>query len=351
MMNRANDISHQIKIGKGLGDTAEETLSFYRQIGVETVRIPPRLRTQVTARGLVPPTQNGPLRAQPEVWEEETLCEVAEYIRSFGLVPSAMNLLVSGNIVMGREGRKEDIAEVQECIRVAGRVGIQVLTYNFTALRASEGYAAREGQGRGGSSLRDFSYDRIRDLPPLQDIGRHSMKEMWDRLSFFLAAVVPVAEEAGVRLAVHPNDPPVPTYRGVAQPLGDLEGLQRLIKVVDSPSNCLFFDTGVLTEMGEDAVQTIHYFGDRERIATVHFRNVRVKVPRERYVETFIDQGDCDMLTCMEALQDVGYTGMVDPDHTPAIQADTPDTRIGWAFAIGHMIALRDAAERTRGRA
>jgi mannonate dehydratase len=350
MTENVNDKSHQIKIGKGLGDTAEETLGFYRQIGVETVRMPPRLRMEVTARGLVPPSQSGPRGPQPEVWEEGALCEVAEHIRAFGLAPSAMNLPVSGNIVMGREGRKEDIAKIQECIRVAGRVGIQVLTYNFTALRASEGYAARGGQGRGGSSLRDFAYDRIRDLPPLPHVGQHSMAEMWDRLGFFLNAIVPVAEEAGVRLAVHPNDPPVPTYRGVAQPLGDLKGLQRLIDLVDSPSNCLFFDTGVLTEMGEDAVKTIHYFGDRERIATVHFRNVRVEVPRERYVETFIDHGDCDMPACMEALHEVGYTGMVDPDHTPAIQADTPDTRIGWAFAIGHMIALRDAAERKRGR-
>ncbi|MEA3407935.1 MAG: mannonate dehydratase [Chloroflexota bacterium] len=346
MADKAIGEGHQIKIGKGLSDTAEETLRFYRQIGVETVCMPPQLRMEVTPRGLVPPAQSGPLGPQPEAWKEDTLRTVAERIRFFGLVPSAMPLPVSGNIVMGREGRKEDIARIQECIRVAARVGIRVLTYNFTALRASAGYATREGQGRGGSSLRDFSYDRIRALPPLQDVGQHSMAEMWDRLAFFLHAVVPVAENVGVRLAVHPNDPPVPTYRGVAQPLSDLNGLQHLIQLVDSPSNSLFFDTGVLTEMGEDAAQAIRYFGSRDRIAIVHFRNVHVQVPRERYVETFIEQGDCDMLACMKALHDVGYKGMVDPDHTPAIQEDTPDTRIGWAFAIGHMIALRDAAER-----
>lgn len=350
MGNKTSGETHQIKIGKGLGDTAEDTLRFYRQIGVETVSMPPHPRTQVKARGLVPPTQTGP-RAPQIVWRKEELSDVAEHIRSFGLTPSAMTLPLSGNILMGQEGRREDVARIRENIRLASQVGIQVLTYSFTALRASEGYAAQKGKGRGGSSLRDFSYDRIRNLPPLEDVGRHSMAEMWEHLTFFLHAVVPAAENAGVRLAAHPNDPPVPTYRGVAQPLSDLKGLQRLIELIDSPSNCVFFDTGVLTEMGEDAVQAIHHFGARDRIAIVHFRNVRVEVPKERYVETFIDQGDCDMLACMKALQDVGYTGMLDPDHTPAIQEDTPDTRMGWAFAIGHMIALRDAAERTRGKA
>ncbi|MFP3895731.1 MAG: mannonate dehydratase [Anaerolineales bacterium] len=349
MTDRANGQSHQIKIGKGLSDTAEETLRFYKQIGVETVSVPPRLRTKVTPRGLVPPAQMGPRGPQP-LWKGQELHRVAEHVRSFGLVPSAMTLPLSGNILMGRKGRRRDISRIQECIRLAAQAGIRVLTYSFTALRASEGYAARESGGRGEASLRDFSYDRIRDLAPLPDVGRHNMTQMWDHLSFFLDAIVPVAEKEGVRLAAHPNDPPVPTYRGVAQPLSDLQGLQRLIEAVNSPSNSIFFDTGVLTEMGEDAVQAIHYFGTRDRIAIVHFRNVRVKIPRERYVETFIDQGDCDMLACMKTLQDVGYTGMVDPDHTPDIDKDTPDTRVGWAFAIGHMIALRNAAEKTKGK-
>ncbi len=349
MADKANGKVHQVKIGKGLGDTAEETLCFYRQIGVEAVNMPPRICMQVAARGLVPPTQTGPRGPQP-LWEAKELYRVAEHIRSFGLLPSAMSLPISGNILMGKEERHEDVTRIQECIRIAARVGIRVLTYSFTALRASEGYAAQKGRGRGGSSLRDFSYDRIRNLSPLPDVGRHSVAEMWEHLTFFLDAVVPVAEEVGVRLAAHPNDPPVPIYRGVAQPLSDLRGLEHLIERVDSPSNCVFFDTGVLTEMGEDAVQAIHYFGTRDRIAIVHFRNVRVQAPQERYVETFIDRGDCDMLACMKALQDVGYTGMVDPDHTPAIDKDTRDTRMGWAFAIGHMLALRDAAEKINGR-
>jgi len=335
------------RIGKGLGDISEETLCFYKQIGVEEVSMPTRYNTQVRSRPLVPPAQAGPLGPQPGPWDEAELRRIKERIQSFGLIPSQVSLEPSGNIVMGRPGRDEDLEKVKASVEAAGRVGLGVISYSFTVLRASQGYGARPGEGRGGSALRDFDYERIRDLPPLEGVGRHSLEEMWERLTYFLRAVVPVAERVGVRLAAHPNDPPVPAFRGVAQPLSDLASFKRLIDAVDSPANSLFLDTGVLTEMGEDAVEAIRYFGQRDRIGTVHFRNVRVEVPRYKYLETFIDEGDCDMLACMRAFNEVDYEGMLDPDHTPGISGDTTDTRIGWAFAVGHMLALRKAVEGT----
>jgi mannonate dehydratase len=258
-----------------------------------------------------------------------------------------MHLPISGNILLGAPGRDADLARIRECIRVAGRVGIRTLTYTFTALRASEGYCLRDGAGRGGATLRAFDAGRVRDLPPLPEVGQHSRAAMWERLGHFLRAVIPAAEAAGVRLAAHPNDPPVPVFRGVAQPLASLGDLRRLIEILDSPSNTVFIDTGVLTEMGESAPSAIHYFGDRRRIGFVHFRNVRVEAPGERYVETFLDEGDCDMLACARALHAVGYDGMIEPDHTPGIPGDSLDTWIGWAFAVGQMIALRRAAAET----
>jgi mannonate dehydratase len=167
---------------------------------------------------------------------------------------------------------------------------------------------------------------------------------MWDRLEFFLRAIVPVAERSGLRLALHPNDPPIPVYRGVAQPLWNLAAMKRLIDVVDSPANSIFFDTGVTTEYGEDAVEAIRYFGMRDRIGTVHFRNVRVHVPYYQYTETFLDEGDCDIVACMRAFAEVGYTGGIDPDHTPGIIGDGEQSSIGWAYAIGQLRALRAAA-------
>lgn len=338
---------NDIKIGKELGDVAETTLRFFRQIGVEAVGMPTRWNetpgTRPTTRPLVPPTQQGPVGPQPPAWDEAEVRRIKARIETFGLTPIQANLPLSGNILMGNADRDADLEIVKQNIRLAGKLGLQTLTYNFTALRASEGYGALLGQGRGGADLRDFDNERIADLPPLPAVGEHSLAEMWARIGYFLEAVLPVAEAAGVRLAVHPNDPPVPVYRGVAQPLGELAGLKRLVELVDSPANCVFFDTGVTTEMGEDAVTAIHWFGQRQRIGAVHFRNVRVGTPRYRYVETFQDEGDCNMVASLQALHEVGYQGLIEPDHTPGIDGDTPDTRIGWAFAVGQMVALRRA--------
>ncbi len=338
-----------IKMGKILGDVAETTLRFYKQLGVEAVNMPTRWNENSDASGamrpLVPLAMTGPPRNQIRKWDEEELMRIRARLESFDLIPSEARLGMTGNILLGLDGRDEDLDVLKANIEMAGRVGIGVLTYSFTALRASEGYAARMGGGRGGSHYRDFDFDRIKDLPPYESVGSHSNKVMWDRLTYFLEAVIPTAEKAGVKLAVHPNDPPVPVYRGVAQPLSDMDGMKRLIEVVDSPSNCVYFDTGVTTEKGDDAVEMIKYFGYRNRIAAVHFRNVRVEVPRYKYVEVFHDEGDCDMFACMKAFHQVGYDGMIDPDHTPGIFEDTPDSRIGWAFAIGQIVAMRNAVE------
>ncbi|MBV7339073.1 mannonate dehydratase [Chloroflexi bacterium TSY] len=342
-----NQVS-KIQIGKGLGDVAEITLRFFRQIGVESVGMPTRYVTKSgtvpTTRPLVPPAQMGPAGSQPKVWDEEELRQIRQRIESFDLVPTMAALPLSANILLGRPERERDLEVVKACIEVAGKVGLKVLTYTFTALRASEGYGAQMGGGRGGANLRDFDYDRIHNLPSLPSVGEHSLDAMWERISHFLHEVIPTAEAAGVRLACHPNDPPIPIYRGVAQPVADLAGLRQLIEIIDSPANSIYFDTGVTTELGENAVDAIYYFGRRDRIGTVHFRNVRVETPYYKYVETFHDDGECNMLACMKAFHDVGYDGLIDPDHTPGISGDTADSRIGWAFAIGQMIALRAAA-------
>jgi mannonate dehydratase len=333
-----------MQIGKELADVSAATLGFFRQIGVEEVSVPPRLITEPRrSRPLIPPPQLGPAGPQPDPWDERELGQVREQVKGAGLVASAVPLPISGSILLGAPGRDADIERICESIRAAGRAGIRTLTYSFTALRASEGYYLLEGVGRGGATLRAFDAARVRDLPPLGGVGEHTRAEMWERLRHFLQAVIPVAESAGVRLAAHPNDPPVAVFRGVAQPLATLEDLRRLTEAADSPANTIYIDTGVLTEMGENVPAVIRHFGRRGRIGFVHFRNVRVEAPTDRYTETFIDEGDCDMSACARALHEVGYDGMIEPDHTPGIPGDTLDSWIGWAFAIGQMIALRRA--------
>ena len=328
------------KISKGLGNVAESTLRFFAQIGVEEVSIPARHNDDVQLRPLVPSPQLKAPGSLPAMWDEAELQRIAERVRAFNLNPTLMDLPLSGRILLGLEGRDEDLRDVEMRVQMAARVGIGVLTYNFTALRASEGYAACEGAGRGGAHLRDFDFARIEGLPPLEDVGQHSAEQMWEHLTLFLRAIVPVAERAGLRLALHPNDPPVPVYRGVAQPLWNLDSMKRLVDVIDSRANSVFFDTGVTTEYGEDAAEAIRYFGRRDRIGTVHFRNVWVEEPYYRYTETFVDEGDCDIVACMRAFAEVGYEGGIDPDHTPRL-IDDAHSSMGWAYAIGQLRALR----------
>ena len=232
---------------------------------------------------------------------------------------------------------------MQRSIQAAGEAGLPVVEYNFTPLRGSEGYGRVAGRGNGGR--RDYDHARTKDLPPLPNVGEHSKEQMWERLERFLRAVIPVAEQSGVRLAMHPNDPPIPVFRGAAQPVRSLEDQRRLIELIDSPANGITLDTGVTTEMGEDAAEAIRYFGSRDRINHVHFRNVKVETPYYKYVEQMHDNGDCDMLGCMRAFHEVGYRYLIIPDHTPEFDGDTLGNQIGWAFAIGYLQSLRHAVE------
>lgn len=335
---------YQIKLAKGLRNVADETLQFFLQMGVEYVTMPTRYSTEVTKRGLAPSPARGPRPGQMlRPWDANELIRIKKKIESAGLKPEMLNLGGPVRILHGRAGQDEELANFKENIRVAGQVGIPVVEYNFTPLRGSEGYS--QTTGRGASGLRDFDYDRIKDLPPLDNVGTHTREQMWARLTGFLKEVVPVAEEAGVRLACHPNDPPIPVFRGAAQPVRSLADLKQLIETVDSPANGITIDSGVLTEMGEDAVEAIRYFGSRDRINHVHFRNVRVEVPYYKYVEVFHDEGDCDMLACMKAFHEVGYRRLVIPDHTPHFSNDTIGNQMGWAWALGYLHALRHSAE------
>jgi mannonate dehydratase len=187
--------------------------------------------------------------------------------------------------------------------------------------------------------MQAHDYDRSRNLPVDPAVGEHSAADLWKRYERFLEAVVPVAEKAGVRLAVHPNDPPPPRYRGIEQILGSVDGLRRVCEIVKSPANGITFDTGVTREMGFNVIENIQWFGKRDQINHVHFRNVVMKVPREKYTETFIDAGDNDMLACLKALHTVGYPRLIHPDHVPG-QPDDPNSRGGWGYAVGQIKAM-----------
>jgi mannonate dehydratase len=253
-------------------------------------------------------------------WQEDELRALIERYKAQGL--TVYNLMISGfpNVIYGRPGRDEEIEKVIQSIRAAGKVGLPVIEYNFYAHRAMEGYY--EEIGRAGAGYTAFDYDRMRNLPPLPEVGAYSAEELWKNLTYFLKAIVPEAEKAGVRLALHPNDPPVPVSRGSAQIMATLAGWKRLIEIVPSPANGITYDCGVTRELGEDPVEVCRYFLSRKRINHVHFRNVRVVKPYEKYAEVFPDEGQVDMFAVMKELVRGGYTGTIYPEHPRALDYD-----------------------------
>jgi mannonate dehydratase len=253
-------------------------------------------------------------------WTVEQLQPIVDKLKGGGVTLG--NLMIGGfnNTIYGRPGRDDEIEKVKQSIQAAGKVGIPVVEYNFYAHRAMEGYF--EQTGRGGAGITGMDYDRMKDLPPLPAEGAHTLDEIWSNITYFLKAVVPVAEKSNVRLALHPNDPPVPLSRGSQQIMASLAGWKHLIEIVNSPSNGITFDCGVTKEMGEDPVAVCRYFGTRDRINHVHYRNPHVVKPYVTYDEGFIDEGDVNMLAVMQELLRVKYTREFYPEHPRALDYD-----------------------------
>jgi mannonate dehydratase len=285
-------------------------------------------------------------------WEESEIRARMDLLKRGGLTLANMMIPWGApkggmwNIIYGRPGRDEEIENVKKSMRAAGRAGLPVVEYNFYAHRITEGYF--ESPGRGGAGMTSFDYERIKSLPPLPNEGAHSLEEMWANITYFLKAVVPVAEQSNVRLALHPNDPPAPVSRGSGQIMGSLEGWKRLIEIVPSKSNGITFDCGVTREMGHDPVEVCRYFGSRDRINHVHFRNVRTVVPHQKYSEVFPDEGQVNMLAVMKELVLQKYPRLAFPEHPRVLDADRENSKsssyASWAFNVGYARAALQAA-------
>ncbi len=294
-----------------------------------------------------------------ETWTDDILRQHMDRFAEAGLRLRNVMFNPSGKVRYGEPGRDEDIETVTNAIRIAGRQGLPVMEYNFYAHRITEGYSVVPG--RGGSGLMEFNNERIKDLPPFRKhegndhhagYGPHSLDEMWDNVTYYLKAVVPVAEEAGVRLALHPNDPPAPVSRGSGQIMSTLAGWKRLVDIVPSPHNGITFDCGVTRELGEDPVDVCRYFGARDQINHVHFRNVVTRVPNLDYTEVWLDEGQVDMFAVMSELVRQKYPRLIYPEHPPKNDADTQDRSdgvsssnyTGFAYTVGYARAMMQAA-------
>ena len=322
-----------MKLAVGLPDFSGERLQWAKQLGVDYVKIDADCMMGPSACGRV--TRQEMQRAQ-------------DLLGSHGLEIAVVLLpqrpyTQYWNARLGRPERDREIEDVCETIRVISEAGIPVVEYTWTIVGVW-GHISGGRKGRGGAILKSFDYERVKDVPP-EPGEAVSEEEMWDRLAYFLERVIPAAEEAGVRLACHPHDPPVAVLRGETRILGSVAGLKRLVEMIPNEANGLNFCQGTIAEMGVDVIETIRCFGERDKINHVHFRNVRGSVPK--FDETFIDNGDVDMLAAMRAYREVGYRYALIPDHVPQIIGDSSRGRQCRAYAIGYMKGLMKAVSAT----
>ncbi|HEX4950481.1 MAG TPA: mannonate dehydratase [Blastocatellia bacterium] len=256
----------------------------------------------------------------PIPWTEDVLRERMNRFKAQGL--TIINMMIGGfpKTLFGQPGRDEEIEKVKASLRAAGKVGLPVVEYNFYAHRIIEGYY--EELGRAGAGMTAFNHDRVKDLPPLPEEGKRTLDEMWANITYFLKAVIPVAEQSNVRMALHPNDPPAPTSRQSQQIMATLAGWKKLVDIVKSPANGITFDCGVTRELGEDPIAVAKYFGARDCINHVHYRNVVVRKPYVDYTEVFLDEGQVNMFAVMQELVKLKYKLGLYPEHPRAIDLD-----------------------------
>lgn len=293
-------------------------------------------------------------------WTVEALAALRDDLARHGLTLWAVENLDPADwhdVLLDGPKRDEQIARVQDVVRTLGAVGVPVLGYNFSL--AGVAGRVRGPFARGGAT--SVGMEGVDDTPlPLGMVwnmvvdpdapdGVHAEvdeAELWRRAGAFLADVLPVAEEAGVRLAAHPDDPPVERLRRQPRLIRRPEDVQRLIDLHPSEANALEFCLGTLAEMpgADDPYAVLARHARQGDLGYVHLRNVRGSAPD--YREVFLDEGDLDVPRVIEVLRDAGYDGVIIPDHTPQMSCDAP-WHAGMAWAMGYLGALLQRPRRT----
>ena len=284
-------------------------------------------------------------------WTVDGLHRLQDRMASFGINLVMLPLPLSSSyitrarnpaIMLGESPERDrEIDKICGMIRDCAKAGIRAVKYNMTILGVVR---TRQTRGRGGAHDSTFNYARAEaQHPTLTPAGEVSADEMWERITYFLKRVVPVANEYKIRIACHPHDPAMPVkagYRGVHRVLGTVDGLKKFVSICASPYHGLNFCQGTVSEMlsnpGEQIYDVIRYFGVRKKIFNVHFRNIRGHFLN--FQETFPDNGSVNMLRAMRTYKEVGYEYMVMPDHAPTIEGDTGHKE-AFAFEYGYIAA------------
>ncbi|HXN21326.1 MAG TPA: mannonate dehydratase [Candidatus Dormibacteraeota bacterium] len=291
-----------------------------------------------------------PSLSNGEDWSVDALSRKRERIESFGLQAAALRLLQPTtiakseipNVMLGNSPKRDqEIDGICERVRNASRAGFPMLTYNLSILGVVR---TEPTPGRGGAAYSTFDYERTDGRDKLTEAGAVTAEQSWERIEYFVKRVMPVADEYKIRLACHPHDPAMPEpqgFRGVHQVLGDVKGLKRFVELSPSANHGLNFCQGTISESlkkpKEEIFDAIRYFGSRGRIFNVHFRNI--KGGFLKFQETFPDNGDVNFIRAIQTYKEIGYDGMLMPDHVPKIAGDD-DGRQAFAYCFGYIQAL-----------
>jgi mannonate dehydratase len=346
----------RLKLGCQSGPANDQHFAFFARYGVRNICATPAIAD--------------PTRLYPTVDELKQLLELAgrhglsvDLTDSVLLGSTLIDVEKNPSIMLGQSPQRDrDIEAFQTLIRNCALVGIPAVKYNMSILGVLRN---KRVPGRGDSQYAGWDLNANPSDLPLTRAGRVDDEAAWERISYFLERVVPVANEYKVRIACHPQDPGVPPsgFRGVNRVLGTVEGLKKFVSLYESPYHGLNFCQGTISEdlanPGKEIFDVIRYFGRRGKIFNVHFRNIRGH--RDSFVESFPDEGDVDMLQAALTYKEVGYDGMLMPDHVPAVSTGqggseyaynfpgaklAPDDQLqSFAFAYGYIRGLIQAAD------
>jgi mannonate dehydratase len=286
----------------------------------------------------------------PPVWEYSHLAQIKERFADADLdlqvIESAPHSITEP-IRLGLPDREEKLDRFCELLVNMGKLEIPIICPHWMPVLGPMRTTSYLRE-RGGAMVTGYTHSALKNAP-MTEYGEISEEQLWENASIFLERVVPVAESANVKIAVHPDDPPVSPIRGIGRILTSPDAFQRWLDIVPSPSNGVTFCQGSFASMDIDIPATIRRFGNQGKIHFVHFRDIKGKP--EEFVETFQDNGDTDMAEAVRAYREVGFTGPMRIDHVPTMageeQEDLPGYEtLGRLFAIGYVKGLMEAVDK-----
>ena len=315
-----DELPMRIAIGQA-NQLTPEIIQFAHQTGIQDIQF------------------NTPRLPGESRWEYADLLDLRQRCNDAGLRLNAIeNVPIKFYVkaMLGLPGRDEQIDNMQQTIRNLGRAGIPIFGYHF--MPNGVWRTSTTARARGDAQTTAFDYALAKDAPLSFD-REFDAEEMWQNYAYYMNAILPVAEEAGVKLALHPDDPPVPTLGGVARLMRNFEGFKRALAIADSPNHGLDFCVGSWSEMSpEECLTGLRYFGERGKILYVHFRDVLGTVPAFR--EAFIGEGNLNMFQVMKTLKELNFKGFLIDDHVPRMVGDSGWVSLSRAFANGQMVTM-----------